>query len=257
MLNSTDILLSEYENPPSKTILSNFLPLFIFITLATFSLNLYIIVIIVINKKLHLPVNLFICSLCFAGIILSCVNMIFQEMLVGNHYNWYLGLKVCILWYIFDYSIGTIILLNLIVVTFMRYMSIVKPHGSWTKKIQILILCFVWMVPFTSWAITVKISFLKLPQLDENCFLVMDSTLEHFSFVFAFFILLIILIAMNIKLIWELRKRSKKVVGYSKNGNMKKVMSPPSVFVTQLDKPDNRINSIKSIYNLSLFDDLL
>ena len=116
--------------------------------------------------------------------------------------------------YICDLSTATINLLTFIMIAFIRYMSIVKPQGEWvSKKFQILILCLVWIVPFVIWSIVISILFHLDSSQAVDCNLNTDPNLLVIADVFAFLLPFIILLVVNVKLIWELIKRSSKVTG--------------------------------------------
>ena len=207
MLNNSSLRRSEiqeYYVPFAASV-------YIIILFSTFMLNFYIILNISINKKLHTPINMFVMSLSFYGIIASSTCMPFQFSYVLNNFKWIFSADMCMIWYIVDFSVSTGILFNLTMIMFIRYMAIVKPHVQWTtKRIQYSILFFVSFVPFLSWTITILYSF---PQnfVEDVCYFAIDKkflvTTDVISFVIPFLILTII----NAKLMLELRKRSKKV----------------------------------------------
>jgi hypothetical protein len=195
------------------TTFSRLIPLNILIIIATLFLNLYIIIIIVTNKKLRIPANLFIGSICVCGIIIACIHMPIQSIYVTANYEWNYGSFACALWYILDFSVSTISILNFIIITIIRYMSITKPHSDWTtKKRQILILFLVWIVPLTTWSIVLNASIYQAELKPLECYFPLKSSYLLIFDLFSFLIPFIVLISVNIKLILELRKRSKKVV---------------------------------------------
>jgi hypothetical protein len=231
MFNSTEI---------KQTYLIQLTPLFIAFLITTFALNVYIIVIISINKKLHIAVNLFTGSLCVCALLSSCLSMPLQFLYLKNNYQWYYSLDLCILWYIIDFSLCTISLLNLIVITFIRYMYIVKPHNYWmTKKLLIFIFCLVWFVPLIAWTATLYILFPR-SQPHEDCYFSASLTILIIADLIAFVIPLIILTAINLKLIWVLKKRSTTVFCLNDVSNIK-IMNR-HVFVTQLERQGNNTN---------------
>jgi hypothetical protein len=196
-----------------ETSLADFQAIFILIIIATFTLNLYIVVIIATNKKLHVAVNIFTVSLCAVGIVIACINMPFQLVYLLDGYEWYLGLNTCIMWYIFDLSACTVSMLNFIVITFIRYMAIIKPQDDWApKKVQVLFLCLIWIVPFVLWSISLSVLMNQSPPEGSDCYLSVDIEYSIPADVFAFLIPLVLLIALNFKLILELRKRTVKVL---------------------------------------------
>ena len=203
------------------TSLPDFQAIFIIIIIATFTLNLYIVVIIATNKKLHVAVNIFTVSLCAVGIVIACINMPFQLVYLFEDYKWYHGLGTCIMWFIFDLSACTISLSNFIVITFIRYMAIIKPKDDWApKKVQVLVLCLIWLVPFVLWSISLIVLMNQSPPEGSDCYLSVDIEYSIPADVFAFLIPLILLIAFNVKLILELRKRTVKVLGSKPDKNV-------------------------------------
>jgi hypothetical protein len=195
-----------------QTSLADFQAIFILLIIATFTLNIYIVVIIATNKKLQVPANIFTVSICAVGIFIACIDMPFQLVYLLDGNEWYHGLDTCIMWYIFDLSACTISLLNFIVIAFIRYMAITKPKDDWApKKVQVLVLCLIWLVPFVLWSISLIVLMNQSPPEGSDCYLSVDIEYSIPADVFAFLIPLILLIALNVKLILKLRKRTVKV----------------------------------------------
>ena len=181
----------------------------VIIILATFILNIHIILNILSNKKLHKPINMFIMSLSFNGILVSTTSMPFQFSYVIGNFEWPFSLDMCIFWFIMDFSICTRFVLNFIIIMFIRYMAIEKPNDEWTKKkVQIFTLILVNVLPLLIWSITISSLFPK-KELPGECYLTLKyqdlAILDSLVFGLPFVILTII----NFKLILKLRKRSK------------------------------------------------
>ena len=192
-------------------ILIYFMPFYILITVGAFLLNLYIIVIILMNKKMHISVNFFIASACVSSLLMSIFSLPFEIVLLFENFYWNLGFTLCKIWYILDFTTCTSSFLFLISITFIRYKSIVSPHDEWaSKKIQIVIFCLIWVVPITIWSVIFS-KFLNDNSENSKCLLKMKHNIDDISVSFLFLLPLFILVAINIKLILELRKRSKKI----------------------------------------------
>ena len=188
-----------------------FMPLYVIIMTCGFLLNLYIMIIIFAYKKMHISVNFFIASASASSVLTAVFSMPFELILLINNFEWILGYTMCQIWYILDFSACTINLLKLIVVTFIRFMAIIKPHSEWApKNVQILIFILIWILPLVLWSIVFSI-FLDTRSAINKCYLRMKYNIADISAIILFLIPLLILVALNVKLIWELRKRLKRV----------------------------------------------
>ena len=218
------------------------LPIYLLLIMATFILNLHIIVIIIVRKKIHIQMNKFIASVCSCGLMSSIISMPFQLSYIIEDFQWSLSLNLCILWYIIDFSVCTAVLFNLIVIMYGRYMSIVKPYKDWlSNKIHLYaLLTFTTFVPFIGWTITLYLFFPRI-QLKGDCYFSADQRVLIFTDIIAFAIPLLALTAINIKLILELKKRSKKVFA-----------NIPVFFVKSSNQSDKMKS--KGIHSVNLFE---
>ncbi|XP_037543059.1 trace amine-associated receptor 13c-like [Nematolebias whitei] len=94
------------------------------VSLLTVALNMLVILSISLFKKLHSPTNLFLLSLavsdCMAGFLVS-----FQIMLIDG--CWYLGDLVCALYFVLDYSVTSVSIGTMVLISVDRYVAICYP----------------------------------------------------------------------------------------------------------------------------------
>jgi hypothetical protein len=210
-------LTTTYSELITKYYILSVSPFLLLIILATFLLNIHIILNILINKKLHTPINMFIVSLSFNGVNISTTSMPFSFSYVIRNFKWMFNLDTCIFWYIEDFSVCTRFILNFIIIMFIRYMAIEKPNDTWTsKKKQILIFIIINVLPLLFWAIIIGLLFPRKNLLNDCYLLINRNDLIILDLLF-FGIPLMILIFVNFKLILKLRKRSKMITCSTNN----------------------------------------
>jgi hypothetical protein len=247
----TFILIQKMKDLSDETkILIYFMPIYVIITAGVFLLNLYILVIILMNKKMHISVNFFIAAVCACSLIMAIVCMPLQMAVLLKGFNWSFGFTVCKFWYIVDFTTCSTSFLLLVFISFIRYKSIVNPHSDWApKKIQILIFCLIWIVPLTIWSIIFS-EFLSDDMSEEEinkCLLIMEHNVDDISVSFLFLLPLIILIGINIKIIFELKKRSMKIF------NKKCIKDENSLSITQIENLEyNDKSKFKFIIKLKI-----
>lgn len=234
-------------NFDGKIIIIGFI--FVILIIFTFCLNVYIIIIIAITKKLHKPINIFILSLSVNGIFVSIISMPLHAEYYLRNFSWYHGLWLCIIWSINDFSTGTISLLHFIFIAFIRYKLIVKPRCDWaSKKLQILTLCLVWIVPISTWSLTLAIVIYQNEPISNDCYLTMNIPHAILADIFSFLLPLIVLVFINIKMINKLRKHVKKVANINANSHS----------VNEININDARMTDTQEINkNGKYFDELI
>ena len=126
-LNDTNSMKSHFEYVS---------PLLIIIMFVVFMLNFYVIFNILINKNMRRIINMFLLAISFYGILVSIVNMPFEYSYLKQGYAWIFSVNLCIMWYILDFTICIGNLLNAIVIMFIRYLAIIRPHKTLSKKNQ-------------------------------------------------------------------------------------------------------------------------
>lgn len=144
---------SDYDNGETLIILISS-PLSAFIILS----NLFIIIGIVFNKKLHNTANYFFLSLLFAdfftGVFLPCIPRM--------RYNRNLGYHWCLLAFISPNFFFLSFLANLLMVHYEKYLCIIYPlhyRSIWIHRCVPFALFMVWVLPLT---------FASLPMLGWN-----------------------------------------------------------------------------------------
>ena len=161
---------------------------------------------------MHVSVNIFIAFASLLSIFVAVFSMPCEVTLSVKNFKWVFGDTVCRIWYIFDFSACTINFLKLIVVTVIRFMAIVRPHAKWAPTyLQILIFCLIWIFPIVLWSIIFSLSLDKSRSILSECYLIVENSIIDAAVVCLFLVPLLILVVLNAKLIWELKKRIRKV----------------------------------------------
>uniref|UniRef100_A0A8D0BR68 G-protein coupled bile acid receptor 1 n=1 Tax=Salvator merianae TaxID=96440 RepID=A0A8D0BR68_SALMN len=133
------------ESPPKKIlfilVFSN--PLSLFIILA----NIFIIVGILLNRKLHTTMNWFFLSLLFADLLAGAALPSISELTINNKR---LDVHYCFLKYLAPNFLFLSFLANLLIVHYARYVCILQPlhyHCSWIHRWSGLHILAAWTAP--------------------------------------------------------------------------------------------------------------
>ncbi|KAE8624234.1 hypothetical protein XENTR_v10005879 [Xenopus tropicalis] len=121
-LNSSDIMIGQEESTllGLKIALAVLLSI---ITLATLLSNVFVIITIVMTRKLHTPANYLIGSLAFTDLLVSILVMPISIAYTVTH-TWTFGQIVCDIWLLSDITCCTASILHLCVIALDRYWAI-------------------------------------------------------------------------------------------------------------------------------------
>ncbi|KAM6955162.1 olfactory receptor 4P4-like [Lycodopsis pacificus] len=130
--------------------------------------NLTIIVTIIVDKKLHEPMYIFLCNLCINGLYGTAgfYPKFLKDLLSTTHVISYAG---CLLQGFVMYSFACSELSILAVMAYDRYLAICRPlhyHFVMTKRRLSQLICFSWLTPFSLFSISVLLT--DLPQSIQN-----------------------------------------------------------------------------------------
>ena len=115
--------------------------------------NVLIIICIIGVPKLRTSFNIYICSLAVADLLVGLVVLPLVVILLVNE-TWPLGVSICTVMCIVDFSGCTISMLHLCLLAYERYIAIVKPmqhlnHVTCLRTSMSLV--FIWVLGFALW----------------------------------------------------------------------------------------------------------
>ncbi len=166
-------------------------------------------------RKASMVGNLFIISLAFADLIVGCFVMPMAGIYAIKK-TWTMSLVVCQVWLAADYIASTASILNLLTLSLDRFWSITSPLkylGKRTKSRALFmistawILSLLWIIPITGWSYFFNDGIRYVPEYtceteyNQNIFFKVSTA------IFNFYIPLIAMICINIKVFLVIRKR--------------------------------------------------
>ncbi|XP_051867574.1 muscarinic acetylcholine receptor M3-like [Pristis pectinata] len=124
------------------------------LSLVTIIGNILVMVAFKVNKQLKTVNNYFLLSLAFADVIIGVISMnLYTTYIIMD--RWALGNVVCDLWLAIDYVASNASVMNLLVISFDRYLSITRPltyRAKRTPKRAGIMIGLAWIVSFILWA---------------------------------------------------------------------------------------------------------
>ncbi|XP_072906680.1 muscarinic acetylcholine receptor M3-like isoform X3 [Hemitrygon akajei] len=124
------------------------------VSLVTIIGNILVMVAFKVNKQLKTVNNYFLLSLAFADLIIGVISMnLYTTYIIMD--RWALGNVVCDLWLAIDYVASNASVMNLLVISFDRYLSITRPltyRAKRTPKRAAIMIGLAWTVSFVLWA---------------------------------------------------------------------------------------------------------
>ncbi|XP_067901378.1 muscarinic acetylcholine receptor M3-like [Heterodontus francisci] len=124
------------------------------LSLVTIIGNILVMVAFKVNKQLKTVNNYFLLSLAFADVIIGVISMnLYTTYIIMD--RWALGNVACDLWLAIDYVASNASVMNLLVISFDRYLSITRPltyRAKRTPKRAGIMIGLAWIVSFILWA---------------------------------------------------------------------------------------------------------
>ncbi|XP_078085729.1 muscarinic acetylcholine receptor M3 isoform X1 [Mustelus asterias] len=124
------------------------------LSLVTIIGNILVMVAFKVNKQLKTVNNYFLLSLAFADVIIGVISMnLYTTYIIMD--KWVLGNFACDLWLAIDYVASNASVMNLLVISFDRYLSITRPltyRAKRTPKRAGIMIGLAWIVSFILWA---------------------------------------------------------------------------------------------------------
>lgn len=123
-------------------------------------LNISLIMIIILDKNLHEPMYIFLCSFCINGLYgtTGFYPKFLLDLLSSSHEASYEG---CLLQAFVLYSFACCELSNIALMAYDRYLAICRPlhyHSLMTKRMLSLLICFSWLTPLSIFGINVLLT---------------------------------------------------------------------------------------------------
>lgn len=198
------------------------------IILVTVFGNLFVVYAVIYNRQMRRNLtNWFLLSLALADLLMGSVVMPFGIAQLLFPDNWFFGQIWCDLWHAFDVLCSTASILNLCAIALERYWAIYYNHFVFLNKKYycIILLVFVWTCscgisfPAIAWW---KITDDYINYLNNICFFTKNSTYLIVSSCISFYIPLIVMIVVYLRIYYittKLVKRfknNKKIINYTK-----------------------------------------
>uniref|UniRef100_A0A8C6WPE9 Muscarinic acetylcholine receptor n=1 Tax=Neogobius melanostomus TaxID=47308 RepID=A0A8C6WPE9_9GOBI len=124
------------------------------LSLVTVVGNILVLVSFKINKALKTVNNYYLLSLAFADLTIGTLSMnLYTTYIIMD--QWALGPLVCDVWLAIDYVASNASVMNLLVISFDRYFSVMRPltyMAKRTTKRAMVMICLAWSISFVLWA---------------------------------------------------------------------------------------------------------
>ena len=227
-----------------EIIIGFFIYLFmLFISLVTIIGNLIVILCFLKFKHIRTINNYYILSLSVADTIIGILCMPFYAH--TSHYNgdWRFGMLYCRVWLVLDYVAGTASVLQIVVISFDRFISVVYPikYRLWsTKRFICLNITLVWLIAFLNYGPAIIFWPILASYLNENATYLTSSNDLHYecraefrnNFYYLmtatfieFFLPFISITTFNFSIYWNIRRRMHKRLPLFEKKNILKKLS--------------------------------
>ncbi|KAL6480451.1 hypothetical protein MHYP_G00114840 [Metynnis hypsauchen] len=193
--------------------------------------NILVIVSFRVNPLLRTVSNYFLLSLAVADLILGTIsmNLYTTYILIGR---WTLGNLACDIWLAVDYVASNASVMNLLAISFDRYLSVTRPltyRASRTTRRAALLIALAWGVSFILWAPAIlfwqHIVGQRMVSEDQCAVQFLSQPVITFgTAIAAFYLPVSVMVALYWKVYRETERRSKQLAGLmaSQGGDTKK-----------------------------------
>lgn len=195
------------------------LPTFIFVIIATVFSNIFIILSVVFNRKMHNYVNYQFVSSAFADLLVGTVIM--PSLLLSILYGyWPLSVEFCIIWCVSDSFVCNVSSLSLLLISIHRLKCIISPtvalrDEKFSKTISLPILV-TWFIPLVYWIISI-FSFMSISHLmnkfddKRQCDFEFPLEFDIISSILFDFLPVIGIFILQIWIYFALKSKSRKI----------------------------------------------
>ncbi|XP_076098507.1 muscarinic acetylcholine receptor M2-like [Mytilus galloprovincialis] len=181
--------------------------------------NLLVIIAFRIDKQLQTITNYFLLSLAVADMAIGVISMpLYTVYLLMGH--WPLGTLLCDMWLSLDYVMSNASAANLLVISFDRYLSVTRPltyRANRTGRKAVLMIVLVWVISTLLWTPWI----FAWPHIegertvpDDDCyiqFLYTNAFVTIGTHIIAFWLPVIIMTTLYLKIYRETKKRQKRM----------------------------------------------
>uniref|UniRef100_A0A3B1K3F3 Muscarinic acetylcholine receptor n=1 Tax=Astyanax mexicanus TaxID=7994 RepID=A0A3B1K3F3_ASTMX len=193
--------------------------------------NILVIVSFRVNPLLRTVSNYFLLSLAVADLILGTIsmNLYTTYILLGR---WTLGNLACDVWLAVDYVASNASVMNLLAISFDRYLSVTRPltyRASRTTKRAALMISLAWGVSFILWAPAILFWQHIVGErtvAEDQCSIqfLSEPVITFGTAIAAFYLPVCVMVALYWKVYRETEKRSQQLAGLmaSRGGDTKK-----------------------------------
>ncbi|KAM5158213.1 histamine H3 receptor-like [Mantella aurantiaca] len=172
----------------------------------------------IVDKRLHTQSNFFLLNLSIVDFIIGAfVSPLYVHYLVTG--KWVFGRYLCKLWLICDYTMCTASALNIVLISYDRFLSVTKAvhYRSLQKNHRqtVLKMVAVWVMSFLLYSPSILFwenVFGKKDVADSSCVADFNDTWYFYSITsfFDFFLPLISISFFNLTIYWNISKRSRR-----------------------------------------------
>ncbi|XP_033106533.1 muscarinic acetylcholine receptor M3-like [Anneissia japonica] len=194
------------------------------------------------EKRLQTVSNYFIMSLAVADMLIGLIVTPLSMLLFVSDQKWILGLPICQAWLSVDYVCSTASIFNLFVLSLDRYWSITSPLRyirKRTVKRAAVMISFVWIfsslwiIPILFWHMVFLGGKRSIEAHECETEFHNNLVFKIITAAFNFYIPLVVMVYIYIRIYWEIRRRSELAVGRKTYGFKKKIGDEDARMVTQ------------------------
>uniref|UniRef100_S4RSF9 Muscarinic acetylcholine receptor n=1 Tax=Petromyzon marinus TaxID=7757 RepID=S4RSF9_PETMA len=190
------------------------------VSLLTIVGNILVMVAFKVNRQLKTVNNYFLLSLAVADLIIGVVSMnLYTTYIIMS--RWALGQAACDLWLVVDYVASNASVMNLLVISFDRYLSITRPlkyKAKRTTKRVALMIGLAWVVSLVLWGPAILFwQYVdgKRTVPDNECFIQFLSVpaITFGTAIAAFYLPVTIMMVLYWRIYLETQKRTRELAG--------------------------------------------
>ncbi|XP_078726792.1 muscarinic acetylcholine receptor M3-like [Lampetra fluviatilis] len=190
------------------------------VSLLTIVGNILVMVAFKVNRQLKTVNNYFLLSLAIADLIIGVVSMnLYTTYIIMS--RWALGQAACDLWLVVDYVASNASVMNLLVISFDRYLSITRPlkyKAKRTTKRVALMIGLAWVVSLVLWGPAILFwQYVdgKRTVPDNECFIQFLSVpaITFGTAIAAFYLPVTIMTVLYWRIYLETQKRTRELAG--------------------------------------------
>ncbi|XP_069815753.1 histamine H3 receptor-like [Dendropsophus ebraccatus] len=214
ILNETDDADIQYS-PAMKALIVIILSVFISLTILG---NTLVMAAFIVDKRLRTQSNFFLLNLAICDFVIGAFNVpVYVQYMLTK--KWRLGKYLCKLWLVTDYTMSTASVLNIVLISFDRFISVTQAvhYHSLQKRrsLTFLQMAIVWVISFLLYSPSILFweSAFGDSHIEEDVCMAGFFNAWYFHLgtsVVDFFLPLISISFFNVSIYWSITKRSRK-----------------------------------------------